>query len=58
MVPLFCDIDGTHLNSDANCVEKWNESTICTKKNGMRSLPHGASHREQMNTTYGVCLTP
>ena len=58
MVPLFCDIYGTHLKNDANGAEKWNKSTICTNKNGMRSLPHGTIHLEQMNITYGVCLTP
>ena len=47
MVPLFCDVDGTHNKSDANNADKWNFRMICTNMNDMRSLPHGASLGER-----------
>lgn len=46
MVSLFCNTDGIHDKSDANSADKWNFTAICTDMNGMRSLPHGASHGE------------
>jgi len=46
MVTLFRNTDGTHNKSDANSADKWNFRRICTDMNGMRSLPHGASHGE------------
>ena len=46
MVPLFCNTDDTHIICGANIADKWDFRKICTDKNGMRSLPHGASHGE------------
>ena len=58
MVPLFCNTDGIHIKCDANNADKWNFWRICTDKNGMRSLPHGASHGEWKIYAKSVCLTP
>lgn len=51
-VPLFYDTDGTFSKDNTSYVEKWNENTICTNKNGMRLLHHAVSHRR----TESKCL--